>query len=198
LNGGWVSVWSKLKFLNHFIPILISTHVFRIAAPLVFGPDAINYYRDLNMYGRTLQDIINPNNVLKFLDKNLLIKTSYIMCRGPREDLYDPRFILRLFLSMVHRGTEVSAWIFWFWLTLFHFPAQMFSLHCRRCSSICVVSVEFAWCRVAFNCLRYPAAFSYTYQWIVRRRLSGAAANQLLFAFDQVRSEEAESKVDIA
>ncbi|KAI6175467.1 NopRA1 domain-containing protein [Aphelenchoides bicaudatus] len=81
----------------------------KIAAPLIFGPRSAEYYKDLHTYGRTLQRILNPNEVLKFLDKERLVKTSYIMCRGPREDLYDPRFILRLFLSMVQRGTELKC-----------------------------------------------------------------------------------------
>jgi hypothetical protein len=50
---------------------------------------------------------MSPDDVLKILDRDLLLKSSYLTCRGPREELYDPRFILRLFLSMVHRGTEV-------------------------------------------------------------------------------------------
>lgn len=79
-------------------------------APLAFGPKSASYYKDLKMYGRSLQRILSPNEILTYFDKDLLLKTSYIMCRGPREDLYDPRFVLRLFLSIVHRGTEVRLY----------------------------------------------------------------------------------------
>jgi len=84
----------------------------KIAAPLVFGPKSVPYYMDLIKYGRTLRGIISPNEFFSYLNKEILLKTSYIMCRGPREELYDPRFLLRLFLSMVQRGTELKCQAF--------------------------------------------------------------------------------------
>ncbi|CAD5218838.1 unnamed protein product [Bursaphelenchus okinawaensis] len=86
----------------------------RAVSPLVFSEKSRPYYANLIQFGRSLSSVLKPDQILNFINPEVLKKTAFSMVyteyRGERApDMYDPRFMLLLFLNMVQPGSDLSA-----------------------------------------------------------------------------------------
>uniref|UniRef100_A0A0N5A8Z1 NopRA1 domain-containing protein n=1 Tax=Syphacia muris TaxID=451379 RepID=A0A0N5A8Z1_9BILA len=92
-------------------------------APLVFGEKSVSNYHNLRRYGLAIHNRLTPDQVLDFVDPKLLWYTLLKLRDGQSSSVvelqpnvsikkdtpYDVRYILRLFISILDDGSEVSV-----------------------------------------------------------------------------------------
>ncbi|KJH45984.1 hypothetical protein DICVIV_07942 [Dictyocaulus viviparus] len=85
-----------------------------IICPIVWGEKSKEIYEKRNKFGSTLNRT-TPEQVLELLDGKKMWRTVLNHTRFPLNNdkkvpgLYDVRFLLRVFLSLIHAGSEVSV-----------------------------------------------------------------------------------------
>lgn len=83
-----------------------------VVCPIVWGPTSVEIYKKRAQYGTSLHRTA-PDQVLELLDGIRMWQTVLDHSRPPLEGkdartLYAVRFLLRLFLSMMHAGSELK------------------------------------------------------------------------------------------
>uniref|UniRef100_A0A0M3IL45 NopRA1 domain-containing protein n=1 Tax=Ascaris lumbricoides TaxID=6252 RepID=A0A0M3IL45_ASCLU len=88
----------------------------RPLAPIVWGPRSKQNYENLHKFGQTLHTRLTSDQVLDYLDARRMWLTllkfdsvSYLSGGENNEELYDCRFILRLLISLLEPGAELSS-----------------------------------------------------------------------------------------
>ncbi|EYC01702.1 hypothetical protein Y032_0105g3694 [Ancylostoma ceylanicum] len=103
------TIFESLQLLENTYKVNLS-----IICPLVWGEKSIEIYKKRGQFGATLNRT-SADQVLEFLDGLRMWKTVLNHSRplpegeqGDVSNLYDVRFLLRLFLSLMHAGSELK------------------------------------------------------------------------------------------
>uniref|UniRef100_A0A183GDJ7 NopRA1 domain-containing protein n=1 Tax=Heligmosomoides polygyrus TaxID=6339 RepID=A0A183GDJ7_HELPZ len=99
--------------MGYWHSMLVVSTLFRVVCPIVWGPTSVEIYKKRAQYGTSLHRTA-PDQVLELLDGIRMWQTVLDHSRPPLEGkdartLYAVRFLLRLFLSMMHAGSEQNC-----------------------------------------------------------------------------------------